>query len=124
MPPTRPLWGWGVWHRGVLAALVGLPASLLGLLSPKTEPTPDQLPPSSMVVELNSAPPMALLALPGLGPTRVDRILSAREEVPIKSLDDLAHRVKGIGPATIEGIRPFVRVGIPSRDDRAIPASP
>jgi DNA uptake protein ComE-like DNA-binding protein len=70
-----------------------------------------------MVVELNSAPPMALLALPGLGPTRVARIRSARDERPIESLDDLAFRVKGIGPATIEGIRPFVRVDAAAPDE-------
>ncbi|WP_169974382.1 helix-hairpin-helix domain-containing protein [Tautonia rosea] len=124
MPQTRPLWGWGLWHRGVLGALIMGPASVLVLLAPKGEPSPEGLPPSSMVVEINSAPPLALLALPGLGPTRVDRILSARGEGPIESLDALAQRVKGIGPTTIDGIRPFVRIKAPVVPEPPAAASP
>ncbi|MEW4566571.1 helix-hairpin-helix domain-containing protein [Tautonia sp. JC769] len=96
--------------------LTATPATWLWLVAPRGAPSPDAAPPPFMVVEINSAPPLALLALPGLGPTRVHRIQTARDERPIASLDDLARRVKGIGPATIEGIRPYVRVDAPPDD--------
>src|SRR5690606_33452539 len=105
-------WGWGRPQRALLAALVV--AWAVGLLIfGRPGGAPAIPPPASVVVDVNTAPRPVLLALPGLGPTRVDRIVAARAERPFESLDDLAGRVKGIGPATIEGLRPFVRIGPP-----------
>ena len=48
--------------------------------------------------------------LPGVGAARAARIVQEREEVgPFGSVEDLA-RVSGIGPASIERLRPFLRV--------------
>ena len=51
-----------------------------------------------------------LEALPGIGPALAQRILDARRERPFTSVDDLL-RVRGVGPATLERLRPKVRVG-------------
>ena len=37
------------------------------------------------------------------------RIIQARQQRPFQSVDDLRH-VKGIGPKTLENLRPFVKV--------------
>ena len=64
----------------------------------------------SLVVDPNDAPPAVLMALPRLGPALVGRIVAQREIEPFDSIEDLDHRVKGIGPATIKSIRPFLKV--------------
>jgi len=66
--------------------------------------------PSRLVVNLNTAPPAVLAALPRLGPSLVNRIVTARERAPFRSLDDLDARVQGIGPATIVALKPFLRI--------------
>jgi competence protein ComEA len=63
-----------------------------------------------LVVDLNSAPPEVLQALPHLGPATVARIVEARRAAPFRSLDDLGRRVRGIGPATVGSLRPFLSV--------------
>ncbi len=63
-----------------------------------------------LVVDPNTAPPGVLEALPRLGPVLVGRIVEAREHEPFHSVEDLDARVKGIGPVTIEGLRPHLRI--------------
>ena len=61
-------------------------------------------------VDVNAATVAALEALPGVGPARAAAIVEEREAAgPFASVDDLA-RVRGIGPATVDALRPFVRV--------------
>ena len=83
-------------------------------------------PPSPrLAVDPNTAPPPVLGALPKLGPALVGRIVAARAEAPLRSLDDLDARVRGIGPATVEALRPHLRFGPEApRDDRGAPSSP
>jgi len=57
-------------------------------------------------LDLNTASLAEIKLLPGIGATLADRILVAR---PFTSIDDLSS-VNGIGPATLERIRPFVTV--------------
>lgn len=72
-------------------------------------PAPRQHPPA-LRLELNSADRAALLALPGIGPVYADRILAHRAAAGgFRSVDDLL-AVRGIGPKTLERLRPFVRV--------------
>ncbi len=66
----------------------------------------------------NTAPADVLLALPGLGPSRVSAIISARETAPFRSADDLDRRVKGIGPTTMSGLVPYLRFDPPSSPGR------
>jgi competence protein ComEA len=64
----------------------------------------------------NTASASDLSALPNLGPAMARRIVEEREEfrkehpgeVPYRQLEDL-ERIKGIGPATLENLRPYLR---------------
>jgi len=61
-------------------------------------------------VDVNRASADELLTLPGVGPALAQRILEEREKQMFTSLDDLV-RVRGIGKATIERLRPHASVG-------------
>lgn len=62
------------------------------------------------VVDVNRADLEALQTLPGIGPAIAQRLLVARREQLFTSIDDLV-RVRGIGPATVERLRPLATVG-------------
>ncbi len=55
-------------------------------------------------VNVNTAPEEELAQVPGVGPAMAKRIIAAR---PFSALSDL-QRVSGIGPFTIERMKPFV----------------
>lgn len=55
----------------------------------------------------NMATESQLQSLPGVGPALASRIVSARSERPFRKLEDL-DRVKGIGPAKLEKLRPHL----------------
>jgi competence protein ComEA len=60
-----------------------------------------------LMIDLNSATEAELAALPKIGPALAKRIVEDRSvSGPYRSLDDL-DRVPGIGPRTIESIRPY-----------------
>lgn len=60
------------------------------------------------LVNLNTADQVALESIPGLGPVKAAAILALRAEVgSFTSIDQLLD-VAGIGPATLESIRPYV----------------
>jgi competence protein ComEA len=63
----------------------------------------------NLVLDPNSAPPQVLEALPTLGPTLVGRWVAARAERPISSLADARRRVRGLGPASLAQIAPYLR---------------
>lgn len=80
-------------------------------------PEGKETPPSRKVapaakVDLNRATAEQLRTIPGVGPTMTTRILDARREKPFRAVDDL-RRVKGVGPKTLEKLRPYVEVGAP-----------
>ena len=52
----------------------------------------------------------AQVGLPGIGPKMAQRIVDERRKAPFKTVDDL-RRVSGIGPKTLERLRPFIPVG-------------
>jgi competence protein ComEA len=60
-------------------------------------------------VDINTAARDELMALPGIGEVTANRIISAR---PYQSIEDLT-RVSGIGPASMEKIRPFLTITSP-----------
>jgi competence protein ComEA len=65
-------------------------------------------------IDLNRAPARALTAIPGLGERRAsDIVADRRAHGPFASVDDLS-RVRGVGPATVERVRPFVSVTAPA----------
>lgn len=60
------------------------------------------------LVSLNSADAGALETIPGVGPVTAAAILTYRDEAgPFTSIEQLME-VSGIGPATLESIRPYV----------------
>ena len=61
-------------------------------------------------IDVSRAGVEELQALPGIGPALAERIVAAREEQMFTSLDDLV-RVRGIGEATVERLRPHASVG-------------
>jgi competence protein ComEA len=83
------------------------------LLTSKGSDEPSTAAVPSLVVELNTAPPEVLSALPRLGPARANAILEARERAPFRSFEDFDRRVRGIGPATVAAIKPYARIAAP-----------
>jgi len=68
----------------------------------------DELLVVGLPVDINSASATALSAVPGIGDARARAIIAERQaDGPFASVDELA-RVKGIGPATVESLRPFL----------------
>lgn len=59
------------------------------------------------VINPNIATEAQLLGLPGVGPALCARLVAARAERPFRNLEDL-DRVKGIGPAKLEKLRPHL----------------
>jgi len=60
-------------------------------------------------IDVNAADIAELVRIPGVGPVTAQSILTARATRPFSSVNDL-DRVKGIGPKTLEKIRPYVVV--------------
>ena len=79
---------------------------------PVVKPAPaarGKLQPGDPPLDVNAADEAELQRLPGVGPTIARRIVEARTTERFKSADDL-RRVKGIGPKTLESLRPYVTV--------------
>lgn len=64
----------------------------------------------SGLVNLNTATPEALDALPGIGPVTVQKIVAARADEPFRSLDELVNR-KVLTGSQLEKVRDLVTVG-------------
>ncbi len=74
-------------------------------------------------IDPNVAGEVDLDRLPGVGASRARRIVQEREENgPFASVEDLA-RVSGVGAASVERLRPFLRVDPPRGVRVAAPAS-
>ena len=70
---------------------------------------------SGEILDLNRCDAGELVRLPGIGEVRAGAIIRWREKNgPFRSVDELA-RVPGIGPKTVERLRPFVAVPEPGR---------
>lgn len=75
---------------------------------------PTQQPPSAThPINVNTASPQALEALPGIGPALSERIATYRStQRPFQRVEEL-RRVNGIGAKTLATLRPMVRVTAP-----------
>jgi competence protein ComEA len=71
---------------------------------------PSRQPRVRATININTATQGELEALPGIGPSIAQRIIQQRESKgPFTSIEDL-DKVRGIGPVTIERLRPYVSV--------------
>jgi competence ComEA-like helix-hairpin-helix protein len=74
------------------------------------------------VVNVNTATAAQLTLLPGVGPSRAEAIIQARERRPFRALNELA-RVRGIGRATLQQLRPYVTMEGETTLNRSVPMS-
>lgn len=65
-------------------------------------------------IDLNRATAAELQQLEGIGPVLAERIVEARTRKPFEKVDDL-DRVLGIGPKTLDRVRPHVVVNAPEK---------
>ena len=68
-------------------------------------------------LDLNSAEPRDLVAVPGIGPARAEAVVAARRDAPYTSLVDVT-RARGVGNGTLARIREWVTVS-ESREPQA-----
>lgn len=62
------------------------------------------------IIDLNTADAATLAQLPGVGPARASLIVAHRQEHgPFRTVDDLK-AIHGIGPITVDRLRPTIRV--------------
>lgn len=86
-----------------IAFLLGIATALAGVRLYQGRLTrPLDSNPTAYRLDLNSATPQQLMQLPRVGPAMAERIVDAR---PINDTDDL-RRVSGMGPATLDKIKP------------------
>ncbi len=82
-------------------------------IPPSLASSGQQSPSAEQPLNVNTAPPKALDALPGIGPALSERIVTYRStQRPFQRVDEL-ERVSGIGPKTLSTLRPMVRVTAP-----------
>ena len=116
-PPHHPRWLLRRSDQTAVAALVATALAAMfgwwiahggwqGNLIETDEATPLS---AHFEVDINTADWPELLQLPGIGPTLAHRIVQTRQAAgPFADHDDL-RRVRGIGPKTLEQIRPYLR---------------
>jgi competence protein ComEA len=101
--------GLGLMIGCAVLALVGVTLARAGRQPAGAAPAA----PPDMRVEINRAAVAELLLLPAIGPALSQRIVLEREaRGPFGSLEDL-RRVRGIGPATVERLRPYALTEAP-----------
>ena len=100
-------WIWPAGTRRLLAGTVIAAALLLAAQGGGANPGPAAAP--ILRVDLNTAPPQVLSALPHVGPALLRHVVLAREARPLDSLEDARRRVRGLGASTIAGLAPHLR---------------
>jgi competence protein ComEA len=85
------------------------PASPAVAPPPRSSGGTKKLQPGDPPMDVNTAGVDELVKLPGVGQVTAQHIVAARSERPFSNIADLT-RVKGIGPKTLDKIRPFVAV--------------
>jgi competence protein ComEA len=103
-------WPWPVGARGVLAAAVIFAAMGMAMSNRFDRSSSDGafIAAPDLVVDPNTAPAQVLTALPHIGPALIREMVSARDDRPFSSLEDAGDRVRGLGPATLAQIAPYL----------------
>jgi hypothetical protein len=113
-PPRREAvtWPWPVGARAVLAGAVILAVVIPSVASHlnRSSSGGEFTVAPELVVDPNTAPERVLAALPHVGPTLVRELVSARDDRPFSSLEDAQDRVRGLGPATLARIAPYLGI--------------
>jgi DNA uptake protein ComE-like DNA-binding protein len=73
-------------------------------------PQPTHHVPAVLLVDPNTAPAHVLEALPHVGPSLVNQIIQQRSRQSFKSFQDMRRRVRGLGPATLARLAPYLRL--------------
>ena len=115
-----------VWLLGGVAAL--LLVSILirwgwraGWWAPHAEVV--QGPPGEYRIDLNQATAPELALLPGIGEVKAARIVAyRREHGPFAAVEDLL-AVEGVSESLLGRLRPYVRLGPPTKDEGEVPSS-
>ena len=84
------------------------------VLAPTPAPRPapvsaKKIQPGEAPINVNTATLEELQRLPSIGPTHAQSIITSRALAPFQTVNDL-DKVKGIGPKTLDKLRPFVVV--------------
>jgi competence protein ComEA len=95
-------------RSGLMLLATVLTVAMIFMVTSRTE-GPDQVEPIRLQIDPNTAPQGALEAFPRIGPALARRIIEAREVSPILDADDLDRRIRGVGPATIKAMLPYLR---------------
>jgi competence ComEA-like helix-hairpin-helix protein len=85
----------------IVVAVLALGAAAIWYIRSAGGPTE-----GSLRVNINTATLTELESIPGIGPARAKQIVARR---PYKSVDELID-ISGIGPKSLESLRPFVKV--------------
>lgn len=117
-PDRVEVQGQGVWRRLSVIDASQLPAAGKGRGAAGADApvaaTEKQGAPQDAAVDLNTATLEDLDRLPGIGPAKAGAILETRRRLGgFQSIEQLTE-VHGIGPATVEKLRPYVRVTPPA----------
>jgi competence protein ComEA len=91
---------------GLVGALVIACTAQVGAQAARSAETTSSSP---GVVNINTATVQQLSLLPGIGPTRAEAIITARERRPFRTVQELT-RVRGIGRSTFRKLEPYIRV--------------
>jgi competence protein ComEA len=127
-PPVQPD-VLAVWPRSaqlLMAFLVGVAATLLAVRAYQstnwsTRPTELQRGVRTYRIDLNQATRAELLQVPGIGEILATRIDERRRQRPFGKVEELIE-VPGIGPATLERVRPWVSVQTEEEEEPTLPA--
>jgi hypothetical protein len=117
-------WIWPTGTRGVLAVSVCAAALGLAVASRSLPRSGEEIVPApALLLDVNTVPPQVLETLPHVGQSLVRQLVAVRGMRPIASLEDAGSRVRGLGPATLAQIGPYLRFDAsarPGADDPAI----
>ena len=101
----------------LLLVVVSLTVGVCGLVRHRSrldlDPTRQAMPRGGFAVDPNHANVAELSLLPGVGPTLAQRIVEHREQAgPFDAPEDLLE-VRGVGPAKLEGMTPYLTLAAP-----------
>jgi len=77
-------------------------------------PSPAPTPASGDAIDINRADAETLVRLPGIGPSKARAIIAWRQANGVFSRVEQLVEVKGIGPRTLEKLRPMITLGTPA----------